>query len=138
MSIIKYDIWYGQMLCYNYVILTFIYTIVKPAFTEHPEAMNVSIMIDDIELQATAVGYPIPEIKWIHNSRTVNESENERVNISVSIEADERSVTSVLIIYDTALADSGWYYSVATNIDAYEPTNSTSVLVLVQGMNFYF
>ena len=93
--------------------------------------MNISITIQDIGLNCTASGFPIPSIYWFHNDTIVEESS--RIKFATSSGNDFGSVSSELMILGAESNDTGLYRCQAY-IDDRPIAFSDEALILVQGM----
>ena len=97
--------------------------------------MNVSIMVENITLHCLASGFPIPNITWLLNNSMI-EADNDRITVMTTDSPDLipfGTVSSVLTIERTVIADSGNYQCVANNLDFFSKKESQHALVLVQG-----
>lgn len=116
--------------------------IVGPRIVEQPQAINVTIDIEDIMLSCTATGFPLPTISWLHND-TVVSVDGESVTIEsipftenpLVSPSDFGRITSILTIYNATTNDTGLYKCVADN-GIPGPAESEEALVLVQGLVF--
>ena len=92
-------------------------------------------MIENITLHCLASGFPIPNITWLLNNSMIV-ADNNHITIMTTNSPDLNSfgtVSSILTIERTVIADSGNYQCVANNLDFYSGKESQSALVLVQG-----
>ena len=92
-------------------------------------------MIENITLHCLASGFPIPNITWLLNNSMIV-ADDDRITIMTTDSLDLNSfgtVSSILTIERTVIADSGNYQCVAKNLDFYSGKESQSALVLVQG-----
>ena len=91
-------------------------------------------MVEDIELTCSAAGFPLPLISWLHNGKRLNQSD--RVSITPQINDNTNEVTSLVVVSETVLSDTGLYQCIVTNLPVYAPVMSNTVTVLVQGKYF--
>lgn len=104
-------------------------TVVKPGILESPQPQNVSVG-EVIVLQCTADGNPVPTVTWSHNGQVLIE-ESGKINITAV--AENFTINSTLTIYDAVLTDTGSYVCSLESPNQSMSTNSTPVIVLVQG-----
>ena len=101
-----------------------------------PESVNVSIDTENITLNCTVIGVPIPDITWIHNDSVLNSDDMFSDEIFIDI-FDEIVGTrlSVLTIVSARPNNTGSYACNAMSpVEFYESVMSEVVTVLVQGM----
>lgn len=109
--------------------------IVFPEIELSPNATNVSIVVEDIELSCSASGFPFPTITWLHNGTDIDETDVD-ITIQEGSGDDFGTVSSYLRINDTEIPDSGEYMCVASNGFG-DDAESDNVTVLVQGIDCY-
>ena len=101
-----------------------------------PESVNVSIVTENIRLNCTVIGVPIPDITWIRNGSVLNYDDMFSDEIFIDI-FDEILGTrlSVLTIVSAQPNNTGSYACNATSpVEFYESVMSEVVTVFVQGM----
>ena len=81
--------------------------------TTSPETQNVTAGQSFI-LTCSATGYPVPSIEWTLNG-TVNIIADPPV-IIINVVEGLRSNTSVLVVSDAMVNDTGMYQCIATNV----------------------
>ena len=107
---------------------------------ENPAPKNVSITVEDIILNCTVNGFPIPSISWFHNSTDIEKDNRSRVTVTTyhlmeqtGQEMDFGIVVSNLVISNAGVNDTGLYQCQAdTRIQ--DPVVSDEVTILVQGI----
>ena len=102
----------------------------------NPLSVNVSIEVDNITLNCTARGFPIPTISWTHNGTLLTSMDADEVSIVTVDTGMLRTVRSTLVIY-SALANNTGDYACITNSTFYPDVTSTTARVLVQGKSLY-
>ena len=108
---------------------------------QDPSSTNTSVSVDDIILNCTAAGFPVPSINWFHNDSIIQE-QNSRINTTTykmlsPLFGGMIAVLGELVISMADVNDTGFYECQATsfvgeNISAV----SNKALVLVQSMLF--
>ena len=108
---------------------------VGPIIIMGPESVNVSINTENITLNCTAIGVPIPDITWIHNGSVLNSDVMFSDEIYFdTFEDDVGTRLSVLTIVSAQPNNTGSYACNATSpVELYESIMSEVVTVLVQG-----
>lgn len=97
---------------------------------EAPRDTNVTIT-EELVLDCTASGFPVPMISWIHNGTVIDPEESDQVTIIQS-----RQITSTLRVTSTTLSHSGDYVCSAAS-PTFNMVTSQPVLVLVQCKLFH-
>ena len=104
-------------------------------FSQSPEDINVTIT-EDLVLECTADGFPLPSIEWTHNGTVVQR--DDRITITEVVTMDV-ALTSRLTVSNTSLNDSGEYRCIALlSTAAFPDVSSTIALVLIQGQLFSY
>ena len=119
-----------------YLLCVYFSHTVGPIITMGPESVNVSIDTEDIELNCTVIGVPIPYITWTHNGSVLNSDDMFSDEIFIDIfEEDLGTRLSVLTIVSAQPNNTGSYACNATSpVEFYESVMSEVVTVLVQGV----
>ena len=119
-----------------YLLCVYFSHTVGPIIIMGPESVNVSIDTENITLNCTVIGVPIPDITWTHNDGVLNSDDMFSDEIFINI-FDEIVGTrlSVLTIVSPQSNNIGDYSCNATSpVEFYESVMSEVVTVLVQGM----
>ena len=113
------------------LVVRYLYIAVSviPVFSQSPEDINVTIT-EDLVLECTADGFPLPSIEWTHNGTVVQADDRITITEVVSMEV---SLISRLTVSDTSLTDSGEYRCTAMSTTPFTDVNSSLALVLIQG-----
>ena len=118
-----------------YLLCVYFSHTVGPIIIMGPESVNVSIDTENITLNCTVIGVPIPDITWTHNGSVLNSDDMFSDKIFIDI-FDEIVGTrlSVLTIVSAQPNNTGSYACNATShVEFYESVMSEVVTVLVQG-----
>ena len=105
---------------------------VGPVIVVDPLSVNVSIEVDNITLNCTARGFPIPTITWTHNGTLLTSMDADEVSIVTMDTGMLRTVRSTLVIYSALANNTGDYACIASS-PIYSDVTSTTARVLVQG-----
>lgn len=97
---------------------------------EAPRDTNVTIT-EELVLDCTASGFPVPLISWIHNGTVIDPEESDQ-----GIIIQSRRITSTLRVTSTTLSHSGDYVCSAAS-PSFNTVTSQPVLVLVQCKLFH-
>ena len=119
----------------NHYIFTILRThtpAVGPVILVDPLSVNVSIEVDNITLNCTARGFPIPTISWMHNGTLLTSMDANEVLIVTMDTQMLRTVGSTLVIYSALANNTGDYVCIASS-PFYSNVTSTTARVLVQG-----
>ena len=118
-----------------YLLCVYFSHTVGPMIIMGPESVNVSIDTEDIELNCTVIGVPIPDITWTHNDSVLNSDDMFSDEIIIdTFEEDLGTRLSVLTIVSAQPNNTGNYSCNATSpVEFYESLMSDVVTVLVQG-----
>ncbi|XP_019861768.1 PREDICTED: hemicentin-1-like [Amphimedon queenslandica] len=103
---------------------------VGPVITVNPVSINVSIEVENITLNCTARGFPVPTITWAHNESLITSTEDE-IFIYTNPTSYLRTVLSTIVINSAMANNTGDYVCIASS-PFYNSVNSTVALVLVQ------
>ncbi|XP_019855188.1 PREDICTED: receptor-type tyrosine-protein phosphatase F-like isoform X3 [Amphimedon queenslandica] len=103
---------------------------VGPVITVNPVSINVSIEVENITLNCTARGFPVPTITWAHNDSLITSTEDE-IFIYTNPTSYLRTVLSTIVINSAMANNTGDYVCIASS-PFYNSVNSTVALVLVQ------
>ena len=101
---------------------------VAPVISEAPEDTNVTIT-EELVLECTASGFPVPVVSWIHNGTVIDPEESDQIVITQNLLS--RQSLSSLRVTSTTLNHSGDYICSAVST-GFNASTSQSVLVLVQ------
>ena len=94
-----------------------------------PLSVNVSIKVDNITLNCTVRGFPIPTISWTHNGTLLTSMDANVVSI-VAMGTDMlHTVKSTLVIYSALTNNNGDYVCIAMS-PSYSNVTSTTARVL--------
>ena len=108
-----------------------LFFIVGPVITVNPVSINVTIEVENITLNCTARGFPVPSITWAHNGSLITSTEDE-IFIYTLPTSYLRTVQSIIVI-NAAMANNTGDYKCIASSPFYDSVNSTVALVLVQG-----
>ena len=119
-----------------YLLCVYFSHTVGPIITMGPESVNVSIVTENITLNCTVIGVPIPNITWTHNDSVLDSDDMFGDEILIdTFEEDLGTRLSVLTIVSAQPNNTGNYSCNATSpVEFYESVMSEVVTVLVQGV----
>ena len=121
----------------EYFLHISIVCLVAPNVVEDPVPLNVSRM-DDIVLNCSFAGFPIPVMTWFHNNALVELSDrieitNYNLQEQTDLDSDYGVGVSELLISSAEVTDSGLYHCQADFVLSDAPAISEAVNVFVRG-----